>query len=118
MASDSREAGRARTLVTEQLHAWGLADLEFGTQLIVSELVTNALRYGKPPIQLRLIRDEGLTCEVADGSSTSPHVRHAAETDEGGRGLYMIAQLADLWGTRYHDRGKTIWARQPLPHGA
>ncbi|WP_159026559.1 ATP-binding SpoIIE family protein phosphatase [Streptomyces vietnamensis] len=118
LASDSREVGRARTLVTEQLHAWDLADLEFGTQLIVSELVTNALRYGKPPIQLRLIRDEGLTCEVTDGSSTSPHVRHAAETDEGGRGLYMIAQLADLWGTRYHDRGKTIWARQPLPHGA
>ncbi|MFE7583729.1 hypothetical protein ACFU5Y_19505 [Streptomyces gardneri] len=58
LTSDSREVGRARTLVTEQLHAWGLEDLEFGTQLMVSELVTNALRYGKPPIRLRLIRDE------------------------------------------------------------
>ncbi|MCC9307922.1 SpoIIE family protein phosphatase [Kitasatospora sp. RB6PN24] len=115
LESDPEEVGRARSLVTEQLHAWGLADLDFSTELMVSELVTNALRYGKPPIRLRLIRDQDLICEVADHSSTSPHVRHAAETDEGGRGLYMVAQLADLWGTRYHDRGKTIWARQPLP---
>ncbi|MEU1284223.1 SpoIIE family protein phosphatase [Kitasatospora sp. NPDC005856] len=115
LADDPAEVGRARTLVAEQLTAWGLEDLEFGTQLMVSELVTNALRYGKPPIRLRLIRDQGLTCEVTDHSSTSPHVRHAADTDEGGRGLYMVAQLADLWGTRYHDRGKTIWVRQPLP---
>ncbi|MFD4657103.1 SpoIIE family protein phosphatase [Kitasatospora sp. NPDC058444] len=115
LADDPAEVGRARTVVAEQLDAWGLEDLEFGTQLMVSELVTNALRYGKPPIRLRLIRDQGLTCEVTDHSSTSPHVRHAADTDEGGRGLYMVAQLADLWGTRYHDRGKTIWVSQPLP---
>ncbi|MEV4559315.1 SpoIIE family protein phosphatase [Kitasatospora sp. NPDC049285] len=115
LEDDPTEVGRARTLVTEQLKAWDLAELGFETELIVSELVTNALRYGKPPIQLRMILDHGLTCEVVDHSSTSPHVRHAADTDEGGRGLYMIAQLADLWGTRYHDRGKTIWVRQPAP---
>jgi hypothetical protein len=82
--------------VIGQLHQWGLADLEFGTELIVSELLTNPLRYGTPAIGLRLIRDHGLICEVTDHSSTSPHVRHAAVTDEGGRGLYMVARLAAL----------------------
>lgn len=108
---------RARALATAKLAEWGLAELEFSTELVVSELVTNALRHGSPPIHLRLIRDRTLICEVTDGSSTSPHVRRALETDEGGRGLYMVAQLAELWGTRYHTRGKTIWAQQPLPDG-
>lgn len=85
------------------------------SQLLVSELVTNAIRHATPPVRLRLIRDRSLICEVSDGSSTSPHVRRALETDEGGRGLFMVAQLAQLWGTRYHDRGKTIRAEQPLP---
>ncbi|MFI9783141.1 SpoIIE family protein phosphatase [Kitasatospora sp. NPDC051984] len=118
LTDNPEEVGRARALVAGQLRTWGLEDLDFGTELMVSELVTNALRYGKPPIRLRLIRDQHLICEVLDSSSTSPHVRHAADTDEGGRGLYMVAQLADRWGTRYHDRGKTIWAWQPLPDAA
>ncbi|MBT2542674.1 SpoIIE family protein phosphatase [Streptomyces sp. ISL-44] len=106
---------RARALAAEKLTDWDLEDLEFTTEVIVSELVTNAIRYGTPPIQLRLIRDRSLICEVSDGSSTSPHVRRALDTDEGGRGLFMVAQLARLWGTRYHARGKTIWAEQPFP---
>ncbi|MFE0632041.1 SpoIIE family protein phosphatase [Streptomyces sp. NPDC058864] len=107
--------GRARALVTGKLAEWNLEELEFTTELLVSELVTNAIRYGSPPVRLRLIRDRRLICEVGDGSSTSPHVRRALETDEGGRGLYLVSQLASLWGTRYHARGKTIWAEQPLP---
>ncbi|MGW7548501.1 SpoIIE family protein phosphatase [Streptomyces sp. NPDC054770] len=106
--------GRARELTARQLARWGLAESSFTTELIVSELVTNALRYGGAPITLRLIRDRSLICEVSDGSSTSPHVRRAQDTDEGGRGLYLIAQLAQNWGTRYGDRGKTIWAEQSL----
>ncbi|MFJ6718679.1 SpoIIE family protein phosphatase [Streptomyces sp. NPDC091259] len=107
--------GRARALTTAKLAEWGLQDLDFTTELLVSELVTNAIRYGAPPIRLRLIRDRTLICEVTDASSTSPHIRRALVTDEGGRGLFMVAQLAQLWGTRYHSRGKTIWAEQPLP---
>ncbi|MEV6565504.1 SpoIIE family protein phosphatase [Streptomyces kronopolitis] len=117
LSAEPEEVGRARALATAKLTEWGLAELEFSTELVVSELVTNALRYGSPPLRLRLIRDRTLICEVTDGSSTSPHVRRALETDEGGRGLYMVAQLAELWGTRYHTRGKTIWAQQPLPEG-
>ncbi|MEU1403312.1 SpoIIE family protein phosphatase [Streptomyces sp. NPDC005728] len=106
--------GRARELTARQMARWGLEEESFTTELIVSELVTNALRYGAGPITLRLIRDRHLICEVSDGSSTSPHVRRAEETDEGGRGLYLITQLTQGWGTRYHERGKTIWAEQTL----
>ncbi|MFD4604709.1 SpoIIE family protein phosphatase [Streptomyces sp. NPDC058464] len=113
--AEERMVGRARELTACQLARWGLAEESFSTELIVSELVTNALRYGGAPITLRLIRDRSLICEVSDGSSTSPHVRRAQETDEGGRGLYLITQLAQNWGTRYGERGKTIWAEQSLP---
>ncbi|MFJ3233925.1 SpoIIE family protein phosphatase [Streptomyces sp. NPDC086787] len=111
----AESVGEARAWTAGQLEEWGLHDLAFTTELLVSELVTNALRYGTPPVTLRLIRDRNLICEVTDGSSTSPHVRRALATDEGGRGLFMVATLARLWGTRYHSRGKTIWAEQPLP---
>ncbi|MFF1357394.1 SpoIIE family protein phosphatase [Streptomyces sp. NPDC058297] len=118
LAAEPEVVGEARALANRKLAEWGLEELEFTTELVVSELVTNAIRYGSPPIQLRLIRDGNLICEVTDGSSTSPHIRRALDTDEGGRGLYMVAQLAQLWGTRYHPRGKTIWAEQSLPNSA
>ncbi|MFI9777262.1 SpoIIE family protein phosphatase [Streptomyces sp. NPDC051956] len=118
LAAEPEIVGEARTLAARKLTEWGLDELEFTTELMVSELVTNAIRYGTPPIQLRMIRDRSLICEVSDGSSTSPHIRRALDTDEGGRGLYMISQFAQLWGTRYHTRGKTIWAEQSFPDGA
>ncbi|MGW7824367.1 SpoIIE family protein phosphatase [Streptomyces puniciscabiei] len=115
LANDVQEVGNARAHVDQQLETWGLCDLAFTTDLIVSELVTNAIRYGSPPIQLRLIKDHTLICEVSDGSSTSPHLRRARITDEGGRGLFLVAQCTQSWGTRYSERGKTIWAEQALP---
>ncbi|MEV6886907.1 SpoIIE family protein phosphatase [Streptomyces sp. NPDC051135] len=105
----------ARRSVGEQLTEWGLDDAAFVTELVVSELVTNAIRYGEPPIQLRLIRHTALICEVSDASSTSPHLRRAHAYDEGGRGLLLVAQLTQRWGSRQTDTGKTIWAEQPLP---
>jgi serine phosphatase RsbU (regulator of sigma subunit)/anti-sigma regulatory factor (Ser/Thr protein kinase) len=104
---------RARTV--RQLSGWGLDELAFTTEVLVSELVTNAIRHAKPPIQLRLILDGVLSCEVSDGASTAPHLRRADRYDEGGRGLMLIAQLAERWGTRHTRTGKTIWAQQPLP---
>ncbi|TFE43290.1 PAS domain-containing protein [Streptomyces sp. ICN441] len=105
----------ARRRTTEQLTGWGLAEAAFITELIVSELVTNAIRYGKPPIRLRLIHtDTTLTTEVTDHSSTSPHLRHAHTYDENGRGLYLIAQLTQRWGTRHTPTSKTIWTEQTL----
>lgn len=104
-----------RSAVAEKLDTWGLSELAFGTELILSELITNAIRYGSAPLRVRLLLDRTLTCEVSDGSSTSPHLRHAATTDEGGRGLFLVAQVAERWGTRYTPGGKVIWAEQPLP---
>jgi anti-sigma regulatory factor (Ser/Thr protein kinase) len=105
----------ARSLVTEQLTSWDMSETTFTTELIASELVTNAIRYAKPPVRLRLIRGHVLTCEVSDGSSTSPRLRHARTTDEGGRGLLLAARLSERWGTRYTDDGKTVWVEQSIP---
>ncbi|MEU6257068.1 SpoIIE family protein phosphatase [Streptomyces sp. NPDC047043] len=112
---DPERVAAARQAATEQLTAWGLDEAAFVTELVVSELVTNAIRYGAPPVQLRLIRDRSLICEVSDGSSTSPHLRRAHAFDEGGRGLLLVAQLTQRWGSRQTGRGKTIWAEQTLP---
>ncbi|KOU25591.1 SpoIIE family protein phosphatase [Streptomyces sp. WM6368] len=108
---------RVRNAGAAQLAAWGLEEISFTTELILSELITNAIRYGSAPVRVRLLRDRSLICEVSDGSSTSPHLRYAATTDEGGRGLFLVAQYADRWGTRYTERGKVIWAELPLTGG-
>lgn len=101
-------------LAAEQLALWGLAEAAFVTQLVVSELVTNAMRHAGGPIRLRLIKGETLICEVSDGSSVSPYLRRARVFDEGGRGLFMVAQFTKRWGTRYTRTGKTIWGEQVL----
>ncbi|MFI8004837.1 SpoIIE family protein phosphatase [Streptomyces sp. NPDC086010] len=105
----------ARDWVRRRLTEWGLDALTFGTELIVSELATNAIRYGTPPLQVRLVNGPTLTCEVSDSSFVAPHLRHARTTDEGGRGLFICAELAQRWGARFTSRGKTIWTEQALP---
>jgi serine phosphatase RsbU (regulator of sigma subunit)/anti-sigma regulatory factor (Ser/Thr protein kinase) len=107
-----------RARAARQVAAWGLEEITFTTELLVSELVTNAIRHAQPPIQLRMIRDTMLSCEVSDASVAAPHHRRAGRYDEGGRGLMLVARLAARWGTRYTRTGKTIWAQQPLPHRA
>ncbi|MEU9209860.1 SpoIIE family protein phosphatase [Streptomyces sp. NPDC048415] len=104
-----------RKQVVDQLDTWGLSEATFTTELVVSELVTNAIRYGEPPIRLRLIHDATtLICEVSDGSHTAPHLRRAKIFDEGGRGLLLVAQLTQRWGSRHTTEGKTIWAELTL----
>jgi len=61
-------------------------------------------------VMLRLIRDRCLLCEVSDSAHTAPHLRRARRDDEGGRGLFLVAQLTRSWGTRYTRQGKVIWA--------
>jgi anti-sigma regulatory factor (Ser/Thr protein kinase)/PAS domain-containing protein len=111
---DPAEVPRTRKFALDQLEAWGLEETSFVTELVVSELVTNAIRYGEPPIRLRLIRDSALICEVSDASNTAPHLRRARAFDEGGRGLLLVAQLTQGWGTRHTTDGKTIWCAQTL----
>ncbi|KIZ16045.1 SpoIIE family protein phosphatase [Streptomyces natalensis] len=115
--SDPAAVAGARVQALNRLADWGLHDIAFTIEVLVSELVTNAIRYGRPPVQLRLIRTSALICEVSDGSSTAPHLRRARTLDEGGRGLFLVAQLAERWGSRHHAAGKTIWAEIEPPDG-
>ncbi|MFE2427548.1 SpoIIE family protein phosphatase [Streptomyces sp. NPDC059373] len=104
-----------RAAIIRRLTDWGLEDLAFTTELIASELITNAIRHADGPVQARLLRDRALVFEVSDGSGTSPRLRRAATTDEGGRGIFLVAQLSARWGTRHTPRGKVIWTEQPIP---
>ncbi|WP_030147135.1 SpoIIE family protein phosphatase [Streptomyces sp. NRRL S-455] len=112
---DPAAVGDIRAGAMRQVEAWNCPELVMTTELIVSKLVTNAIRYASGPVRLRLLRDARLTCEVADGSSTAPRLRHARSTDEGGRGLFLVAQISHRWGVRYTHGGKIIWAEQEIP---
>ncbi|MGW3726922.1 SpoIIE family protein phosphatase [Streptomyces sp. NPDC000851] len=114
LPTDPAVVADARKAAMRQLTEWGLEELAFTTELVVSELVTNAIRYATGPIRLRLIRGGALVCEVFDGGATAPHLRHPRTTDEGGRGLLLVSQLTQRWGTRFVPDGKIIWAEQSL----
>ncbi|MFG2774895.1 SpoIIE family protein phosphatase [Streptomyces sp. NPDC048350] len=114
---EPRSVGRARELARAQLTAWDLEPLVDTVELLVSELVTNALRYGEGEIRLRLLRDRTLVCEVWDAGLVQPRRRRARDTDEGGRGLQLVGLLSAAWGSRRTPRGKTVWFELPLPDG-
>ncbi|MEV8525879.1 SpoIIE family protein phosphatase [Streptomyces sp. NPDC052000] len=114
---EPRSVGRARELARTQLLAWDLDGLVDTTELLVSELVTNALRYGDGEIRLRLLRDRTLVCEVWDAGLVQPRRRRARDTDEGGRGLQLVGLLSAAWGARRTPRGKTVWFELALPDG-
>ncbi|MFF8094045.1 SpoIIE family protein phosphatase [Streptomyces sp. NPDC016675] len=114
---EPRSVGRAREYARAQLLAWDLEPLVDTTELLVSELVTNALRYGEGEIRLRLLLDRTLVCEVWDSGLVQPRRRRARDTDEGGRGLQLVGLLSAAWGSRRTPRGKTVWFELPLPGG-
>ncbi|MFC9848902.1 SpoIIE family protein phosphatase [Streptomyces sp. NPDC060223] len=116
LALDPVEAGRARAVVREQLHEWGLAALTDPAELMVSELVTNAVRHTRSRhIALRLVRGETLLCEVDDDDHTLPTLLSAGPEDEFGRGLRVVSTLAREWGTSRTTAGKTVWFELTLP---
>ncbi|WP_232248057.1 ATP-binding SpoIIE family protein phosphatase [Streptacidiphilus rugosus] len=112
---DTSEVRRARLLVQDQLSRWGLDDLSELTQLLVSELVTNALRVAKGSVELQLMRVGKLLVEVSDDDHNLPSLEPSEPLDEEGRGLGLVSQLSARWGTSRKAVGKVVWFELPLP---
>jgi serine phosphatase RsbU (regulator of sigma subunit) len=105
----------ARRLVRESLERWELTELEDSVELLVSEVVTNAVRYAERPVTVRLLRTDVLRCEVGDDVPLLPRLRQAGPSDEGGRGLYLVQRLARRWGATRLGTGKLVWFEVTLP---
>ncbi|WP_406729695.1 ATP-binding protein [Streptomyces sp. GD-15H] len=117
--ADPGAVGTARSTVRAQLQGWGIDGVGDLAALLVSELVTNALRHATGPIGVCLSRPSGpdgvLRVEVSDPLPDLPHERVARPEDEGGRGLQLVACTARRWGTRPGDAGKTVWFELTVP---
>ncbi|MGW7257684.1 SpoIIE family protein phosphatase [Streptomyces sp. NPDC054834] len=103
---------RARAQVSALLRQWRTRDDTRDTVLLlVSELVTNAVRFAAGPITVRLIRaGHGLLCEVGDTGNGRPRLSLGGLLDDGGRGLHIVHRLTTRWGVRWTDTGKVVWA--------
>ncbi|MFK8909579.1 SpoIIE family protein phosphatase [Streptomyces sp. YS-3] len=113
---DAREVARSRRLVVGRLRAWDLEEVAETVELLVSEVVTNAVRHAHSHrVRLRMVRAETLRCEVVDDDHTLPMLLHAGALDEAGRGLRVVSRLAREWGTSRTGEGKTVWFEVPLP---
>ncbi|MCX5371926.1 SpoIIE family protein phosphatase [Streptomyces sp. NBC_00103] len=113
---DPAQVGLARAVVREQLRDWGLAKSADAAALMVSELVTNAVRHARrSPVALRLVRGDTLLCEVEDDDHELPTLLSAGPGDEAGRGLRVVSVLAREWGTSRTGAGKSVWFELTLP---
>ncbi|MGF1428045.1 SpoIIE family protein phosphatase [Kitasatospora sp. LaBMicrA B282] len=117
LTGDRAMVGHARRFARRTLADWGLTALTDQTELLTSELITNALVHAGAPTQLRLFRNQALTVEVADVDSHAPKLRRALEDDEGGRGIHLVNELAHRWGSRATRLGKVVWFELELPLG-
>ncbi|MBI0295487.1 SpoIIE family protein phosphatase [Streptomyces sp. PRKS01-29] len=111
----AQTAGQARRLARRALARWDLDDLTDAVELLVSEVVTNAVRYAERPITLRLLRTDVLRCEVGDDVPQLPRLRQARPSDEGGRGLYLVNRMARRWGATRLSTGKVVWFELAMP---
>nr|WTB28254.1 ATP-binding protein [Streptomyces sp. NBC_00830]WTB35827.1 ATP-binding protein [Streptomyces sp. NBC_00830] len=107
---------QARSLAAQQLEDWGHGVVALTAEMIVSELVTNAVRYGGgTDLRLRLTVRSSLVVEVSDQSRCCPRLRRPCDDDEGGRGMRLVADLAQRWGFHHETtEGKTVWAELKL----
>lgn len=105
-------AGWARRRVRSQLAEWDLPACADVAELLVSELVTNALRHGRQPVTLRMAHGPGgLVVEVCDSGAGLPRARAADCDRESGRGLHLVEALAERWGVRRGPRRTAVWFR-------
>ncbi|MFI1307657.1 ATP-binding protein [Streptomyces sioyaensis] len=118
-----RAVPQARRIIRTELARWGLAEHVEIAELLVSELVTNAVQHAWGPLQLRMSHspvDRTLRCDVADGCPAAPPAdRPPARADEDhGRGLHLVDQLSTRWGARHTAAGKTVWFELRTPSRA
>ncbi|WP_461712770.1 SpoIIE family protein phosphatase [Streptomyces sp. DSM 41029] len=112
---DPAAPGRARRLARAALARWELEELTDSVELLVSEVVTNAVRYATRPVTLRLLRTDVLRVEVGDDVPQLPRLRQARATDEGGRGLYLVNKVARRWDATRLSNGKIVWFELSMP---
>ncbi|MFV0134127.1 ATP-binding protein [Streptomyces sp. HMX87] len=113
-----RSVSRARALFREQAASWGLhPDMTDTAALVLSELMTNAYRHARVPADRQIwarcvLTDDRLRITVTDADGTLPAPGTARLDDESGRGLSLVAELADDWGAERRECGigKTVWA--------
>ncbi|CND66327.1 Histidine kinase-%2C DNA gyrase B-%2C and HSP90-like ATPase [Mycobacterium tuberculosis] len=114
---DENAPALARDFLSVQFQGWGSPD-DFMARLVVSELVTNAWRHGDGQIILRVFRDaraDFAVLEVWDQGEGLPVISMEDFEATSGRGLLLVSQLADDWGTRpITEGGKIVWARCAL----
>lgn len=112
LPEDFRAAAAARTLIRTWLPQWGLSNLQEDAELIVSELVGNALRHGASPVTLTLGTSDGhLVLAVEDAAAAAlPIPRQAAADATDGRGMRIIGALAARWGCSAGPSSKVVWA--------
>jgi anti-sigma regulatory factor (Ser/Thr protein kinase) len=111
-AADPGSAGVAREFTEEACGRWGLAAVAFEAQLLVSELVTNAIVHGTGPIRLHLFYDRSyFACAVHDLSERVPLIDRPDEFSESGRGLQLVEAIAAAWCWMLRaGEGKLVWA--------
>jgi hypothetical protein len=116
LAGGVESVSEARAWVRDRLCTWGLGVLAEPAELLASELVTNALRHASGPIELQvLLLDEIVNLAVRDAEAPLPRLRRVADSDEGGRGLQLVALLSSRWGARPTAAGKVVWCDLPRP---
>ncbi|MBL1095607.1 ATP-binding protein [Streptomyces coffeae] len=112
LPSEPASVSQARRLTVAQLSAWALDERIDDAELLVSELVTNAVRHACGPVRLTFslcATDRAFRCEVADEDCGRPRLCRAGEDDEGGRGIHLLELLSRRWGSASTAVGKVVW---------
>ncbi|ABS01595.1 putative anti-sigma regulatory factor, serine/threonine protein kinase [Kineococcus radiotolerans SRS30216 = ATCC BAA-149] len=111
LPTDERAPAHARRFLEEAVCPVHAACVLDDATLLVTELVTNSLRYGAPPLTVRVVCDgtAGLRVMVSDGDPGAPVPRTAGAEDESGRGTTLVDYISDAWGVEPHEDGKTVW---------
>ncbi len=101
----------ARNYVATMLREWGLGSVHDDAVTVLAELAANAVRHGEGDFTVSVGRlDDGVRLMVGDTSSAPPEMRRSVTSSTNGRGLMMLAAIADRWGYYFADTGKVVWA--------